>query len=297
MSESTASGPAPTHPSLNPEGPIDQKYTYIIRPALPSDIPAIATLCCTIFTTDFMIHLFPRHQSHPDGWRRFWLRKLKRSFYDRGSYLWVAVSNQSQPRNLSCERSSGQSEGPKVIGVSVWSRLGSSDTAQAHQQRNNNAYAAFERAAVDLQDWYTLLFNLDCPAGDPVALRRWDGESRKGLTRYFKTEERWWLGLMAVDEGWQGRGVGKRLVGWGMERAKEEGVVCTNIASRIGRKMYGRLGWRVVDWMDYSYENVEGNGAVMVWDGLAEWTRGSETGDERWVERRGEYMEREIVWR
>lgn len=53
----------------------------------------------------------------------------------------------------------------------------------------------------------------------------------------------WYLDLLAIDPAYQGRGLGKELVAYGMQRAKEDGVCCSVVASAIGEKFYYRCGF------------------------------------------------------
>ena len=72
---------------------------------------------------------------------------------------------------------------------------------------------------------------------------------------------------LCTHPSWQRRGVGGMLIRWGIERAKEEGVIVGLSASPMGTGMYLREGFREIDFFDAG----EALGVpVMVWDGSDE---------------------------
>lgn len=63
---------------------------------------------------------------------------------------------------------------------------------------------------------------------------------------YLKGRKHAFLMFLCVDEAYRGRGAGKALVKWGMEKCQEMGVPGYLEASEDGRKLYENLGWAVV---------------------------------------------------
>lgn len=57
------------------------------------------------------------------------------------------------------------------------------------------------------------------------------------------TTEHIHLQALGTLSEFQRRGHGSVLVRWGMERAAQDGVVATLMASPMGRNVYPRLGW------------------------------------------------------
>lgn len=55
--------------------------------------------------------------------------------------------------------------------------------------------------------------------------------------------ECWDLYVCGVHPDWQGKGVGKMVVGWGTAKADTEGVVCSVIIGESKRKFYGKSGF------------------------------------------------------
>ena len=108
----------------------------------------------------------------------------------------------------------------------------------------------FERLALRLQNAYVSLFRLD-PSVSRSALADKDAEfAGRGspFDEYMCDEEEGsiWLSWLAVDPAWQKRGVGKRLVRWGTERADQEGLKVALVASQVGLRLYQSVGFRVV---------------------------------------------------
>ncbi|KAK3695704.1 acyl-CoA N-acyltransferase [Podospora appendiculata] len=56
----------------------------------------------------------------------------------------------------------------------------------------------------------------------------------------------WYLMLLAVDPKYQGRGVGKTLLRWGMDQAAAEGKKTFLLATVEGRPLYEKQGFRVL---------------------------------------------------
>jgi GNAT superfamily N-acetyltransferase len=56
-----------------------------------------------------------------------------------------------------------------------------------------------------------------------------------------------WLGLLVCHPDYQRRGAGKKLVTWGLDKARDEGLTITIFASPMGRLLYTHLGFREVD--------------------------------------------------
>lgn len=79
---------------------------------------------------------------------------------------------------------------------------------------------------------------------------------------FHKIPERWHLDGLAVDPSYQRRGIGRKLMEWGMERSKEEGVPITLTASPAGLSLYQSIGFKEVQLNDI------GNGITersMIW--------------------------------
>jgi ribosomal protein S18 acetylase RimI-like enzyme len=81
-------------------------------------------------------------------------------------------------------------------------------------------------------------------------------DARIGMTKVVRTPERWRLVQIQLLPEWQGRGIGGRLVGALLEEARRAGVpVVLNVLKvNPARRLYERLGFRVVGERDRSFE-------------------------------------------
>ena len=55
-----------------------------------------------------------------------------------------------------------------------------------------------------------------------------------------------YLSLLNTHSDYQGRGAGKALCQWGLEKAKREGWTVTLFSSPMGKRLYSKLGFRDV---------------------------------------------------
>ncbi|GAA5906327.1 GNAT family N-acetyltransferase [Sporobolomyces salmoneus] len=81
------------------------------------------------------------------------------------------------------------------------------------------------------------------PEGSPVRedvveyMRRIEGAD--DLCR----DAHWHLNILGVQLELQGQGIGRKMVHWGIDRAKQENVDCFLVSTEIGRPLYQRMGF------------------------------------------------------
>lgn len=94
-----------------------------------------------------------------------------------------------------------------------------------------------------------------------------------------KWPNRWYADSVVVDEKFQGRGIGKMLMGEIIWRAKAEGVVVALESSGNGERLYRSLGFKLLERFDLveglSEEAYGLRGGFMIWeqDSLGSWTQ------------------------
>lgn len=73
------------------------------------------------------------------------------------------------------------------------------------------------------------------------------------------------LNQLATHPDHQGRGIGKLLLDWGMNKADEEGLVCYLNATEVGKRMYEKRGFEVRKVIEWDREPWGGEGVDRHW--------------------------------
>jgi ribosomal protein S18 acetylase RimI-like enzyme len=90
-----------------------------------------------------------------------------------------------------------------------------------------------------------------------------DSEKVKGEVMRGKEGRYWYLTSLATDPAYQGRGAGKMLLNWGIERADREGREFFLIGNAQIKGLYEKVGFVVVrkcGWDGAKWEAKEGWG-------------------------------------
>ncbi len=121
----------------------------------------------------------------------------------------------------------------------------------------------FEAYLAELQNKYSTFFKLD---------RSEESSRRAALVDLFEYTfdreiftEVWYLENLVVHTDYQRRGVGARLVKWGLDQAEAESVPCGLESSFAGLRLYEKMGFRKVNDMRYGDREKE-TMAVMLWE-------------------------------
>jgi GNAT superfamily N-acetyltransferase len=121
----------------------------------------------------------------------------------------------------------------------------------------------FESYLAELKNHYWNFFNLD-----------WSQDSKKRviLTNLFAQTfgedifpEAWLLANLVTHKDYQRRGIGARLVKWGLDQAEAERVPCGVESSSAGLRLYQKMGFRQFDNMRYGERPIE-TMPLMVWE-------------------------------
>ena len=212
-----------------------------------SDLPHVADTYAKTFAEDEMFKsIWSYRLSDPSvysSYRDWWLLSTKNAFYDAGANAWVA-----------CKRGRSSTE-EHIVGAVFWMRRGKSATARSYQQSKQGIYYALERKLVD---WESTVLHLTGSYGS--AFNRELSDTFDAMAEQCKNKwgekmpERWHLLMIGVDPQHQRKGLATRLISWGLDRARDEGVQATLLASPQGRALYERQGFFILDWP--SDENV-----------------------------------------
>ncbi|KAF2112894.1 acyl-CoA N-acyltransferase [Lophiotrema nucula] len=219
-----------------------------IRDFTREDIPQAVDIIDKAFADDELYNfLWPRKDKYPDDLRRFFWVRLRMRLVEQGSHGFVMVTEESDRTWTGNE---------EVIGYSFWVRDG--DANWAHKMRADTLFHKIERYLLSWDLWYHKKF-VD-RAGDYARVQLYAGLEDDVSEPLFPL---WHLGGLAVSPNHQRRGIGRELVEHGQKLATKENVPCTLSSSIIGRDLYRKCGFKIIDVQHV----VEGpDEVVMAWE-------------------------------
>ncbi|KAH9880453.1 hypothetical protein IAQ61_000744 [Plenodomus lingam] len=192
-----------------------------IRPATPTDETALVELCTAAFFDESLFGqtLHPYRHKYPDDVKIFWHETIRRYFATPGFVVLVAV------------RTNGNGE-EKIGGMAIWERQGDDEGAKKTKEEWVD-YGSFPP-----------LSSTQNRAADPTKRNIVDECMLYGA--HFWSGDRannWYLSLCGIHPDYQGKGVGRELVRWGLEKAAQEGVPASVVSSDGNDAFYLRCGF------------------------------------------------------
>lgn len=221
-----------------------------LRIANTSDEPAIAEICARAFFDEDLFGrvIHPYRAEYPKDVQIFWHEWIRSDWSDPRNEILVAVT-------------ADETHGETIVGAAIWQRQG--DDAGAQNVMSN---------WTDPGSWPPLLSAND-RALDP-SKRRILQESASYTKHYWAGDNasNWYLSLCFVDPNSKGRGAGRLLVEWGLNRAGNEGVGASVIASEGSDGFYLKCGFDEVvgnanegEGNPLQKENVRGGNILFMW--------------------------------
>ncbi|KAI9829967.1 MAG: hypothetical protein M1819_005939 [Sarea resinae] len=227
-----------------------------IRPCVPDDYSAVATLCSRAFANDDLSNfLHPRLNDYPEHFRRSWLRST-RMRYVSGQHLYVAETDEKDGVHWTGT--------PQVVGFASWERDGDSEAARKWRRPDTLAIK-LERLLLKCEGYYEQVIGLDQSISWPNKRLFMSLVAGEGINFAETVGDSWHLRLLAVDPDIQRCGIGSRLVEWGLEKATQEKVPATLLASKAGENLYRRKGFKAWWWTDSGEMGIR-NAPAMVWE-------------------------------
>lgn len=262
-----------------------------VRPYQPSDLSTMADIMALCNRTDSLSRFMTRDiDRYPFTYRKGALRFLKGMLLTPGTLGFVAESDAADYGPSSDYDFAAK--GPEVVAHAFWHRHGTSEKAREWQRRCNGGWwDSLNRMLTGWEGKYqrTWPFSLAEHTFDHKHFRSiahvlnepWDQEV---------FGEAWELSGLFTRNEWQRKGLGKMLVEWGKERAREEGVPLIVSGSPVGGVAYRAMGFEEVHVLGLGkagrFDELEYGGEVMrrwCWEP-------NEEG--RWVERARENRRR-----
>jgi GNAT superfamily N-acetyltransferase len=234
--------------------PLSQEF--FLRPARLSDIPTMAIHNTCAYWNSPIHHLFiaPRAAEHPEDMTRTFRQKLRRRF--------LAPNNMTLVACLSSDPST-------VVAFSQFSRFGN-DAGAKEFVRSRGLWT---RIWIYILAWYFWLYdNVDnfiwkdriTDFANQKKIEIWFA---KDTERYWKPyperANRWHANSVVVGPEWQGRGIGRMLMGEVLSWAQRERVVVGLTASPHGEHLYKKLGFEMVG--DFYKRVGDEGGGIMIW--------------------------------
>ncbi|KAL6880046.1 acyl-CoA N-acyltransferase [Trichoderma longibrachiatum] len=231
----------------------------VLRNARYSELPEVAHVMAKAFWDDNLFGdlIHPHREEYPDDVDLYWLRRARVSFWNHRWHFIVAVDKDETGHDT-------------IVGIALWARLGEG----GKQPRGLH------------WDFRHLLKPLSSLAMT-VHAWLWPNRASDTITEdiversypYFSTlwadkrAESWFLDVLAVRPDFQGKGVGRKLVQWGLGKAEADGV-CASVISAFGKEgFYSKCGF---DEQYGSATQGEGNplagikGGNIYWRGIRE---------------------------
>ncbi|PTB63247.1 acyl-CoA N-acyltransferase [Trichoderma citrinoviride] len=201
----------------------------VLRYARYSELPEIAHVMAKAFWDDNLFGdlIHPHRNEYPDDVDLYWLRRARVSFWNSRCRFIVAVAKDETGHET-------------IAGIAQWARLGD--------------------GGKKLESWYMAPRDLLKPLSSLIMTVHawlWPNRASDPITEdiveraypYFSSlwtdqrAESWFLDVLAVRPDCQGKGVGRKLVQWGLDNAEGDGI-CASVISAFGKeKFYCKCGF------------------------------------------------------
>ncbi|KAK7407990.1 hypothetical protein QQX98_009861 [Neonectria punicea] len=169
--------------------------------------------------------------------RAYWTKRVEGNIGLPGNHIVVAVSSPSPPVDGPADSTSDSDSdfasvpGPAILGWVRWVRCPDGPPAKHPLALTPAMYPS---------------------SGDGVAAARFFQAAGDAAVRYVAGREYWLLSTIVTRRDAQRRGVGAAFMNFGVERVDEDGWMAYTNASKAGRPLYERFGFKVVgqSWFD-----------------------------------------------
>lgn len=213
-----------------------------IRPFAPIDHNAVADFTADAMLNDEVVRvIWPSRRQQFDRYRTGFLFSLRQKHAMAGVVSFVAETDvgDAGPDSKGVDQVGGI-----VVGRVTFQRLGKSAVAKAWQRLY--PADAVEALLLSVEAKYTRLFRLDQSVDQKANSAFRNAMADGGPLREERFHESWSVANLVVDPRYQGRGVGRMLMEWGIRQAAAERVPVGLTASVTGKHLYQKLGFDVL---------------------------------------------------
>ncbi|KAJ5817263.1 Acyl-CoA N-acyltransferase [Penicillium robsamsonii] len=179
-----------------------------VYPATPADAPALTQVFYAAFRSDADKAMFPNTPDGTEWWEKVFSTAITRSIAGESNEIFFKVTE-------------GSESGP-IVAFAKWKRPAPAD----HDRREEQIMwpASSDKELCDRFFW-----------GMEAQHQKWMGD-----------RPHYYLDMLGVHHSYQGKGLGSKLLKWGLTRADTEGVEVYLGASPAGRPLYAKYGFREV---------------------------------------------------
>ncbi|KIY03998.1 uncharacterized protein Z520_00690 [Fonsecaea multimorphosa CBS 102226] len=215
-----------------------------IRLARYSDLDAVSKILAAAFYDEELNDcIFPYRKQFPDDYVFVWKQKVVKNWWDYNK-IWL----------VSYEKDPSQKSGEIITGAAEWGREGKGSDRLWGLVRWWDPRRLISPFIGLFYSFYRLLIpnrSIAVPSlSDPNPLNKWNFAYRIGpFSEHFFNNPPWranhWeLSTLGVHPSYQGRGIGQKMVAWGLERAKKDGLPAVVIGAQGTEPFYQRCGFR-----------------------------------------------------
>ncbi|OQE36980.1 hypothetical protein PENCOP_c011G02907 [Penicillium coprophilum] len=181
-----------------------------VYPASPADAPALTQVFYGAFRSHVDTAMFPNTPDGTEWWENVFSTAIARSVAGESNEIFFKVTE-------------GSESGP-IVAFAKWKRL----TSPADHDRHEEQIVWPPSSDKELCDRFFW--------GMETQHEKWMGD-----------RPHYYLDMLGVHPSYQGKGLGSKLLKWGLMRADAEGVEVYLAASPLGRPLYAKYGFREVD--------------------------------------------------
>ncbi|KAI5846713.1 hypothetical protein BZA05DRAFT_476056 [Tricharina praecox] len=219
-------------------------HALTVEPAIAADIPSIVSIICRYAPKidPRFDGIFPRRTRFPGDFRQFITERLTEFFESPQYHLLSAVIHiDGQDPRCGCPV---ERPGTLVVGFALWERVGRGKQLEIIEKISGYGWLTRLVRIIAATVTAPLAFNL--------AVNHEEYEAYVAAREMQDAEfsiyhaEHWRLHAVVVNPRWSSWGVGKKLISWGLDKAREDDVAVEAETTPLGthcEELFVRLGF------------------------------------------------------